>query len=337
MKLHEAVTLASKAVGSRPTIPILSCLKIGDGRATGTDMNLWIEAKCDALEIDPVAVDATRLVSALNAVGDDAALSVKGDGLAIKGSRGRARLTIIGAQDFPLMSEIDDPAECVVDGDGFRSICAVSQNFVEANGPREYLDGAHMRLRDGSLLIDVTDGRIVVRDNLQASGGEFDCIVPTRALKAIAGMAGGEIQFAVGERYAAVSGDEVRIVTRLVNNRYPDLDSQLPPREQRSCAADCASLRDAASRVGWVDGEVWMDFSDGAIRLSNSNNEADAAAEIEASCDFEARVKVNYRQLIAVLSASGETAAIHIGDDPIAPIWAIGSNGRKCAISPLRG
>ena len=108
-----ALATAARAVLSNPGIPILDCcrLRASNGRLSilATNMDLWIEAACDAEgELDAVCPSAARLLAAVKAIGGGSIqLEERPSGLLLRHDSGRALLPLLPADEYPIGRELE--------------------------------------------------------------------------------------------------------------------------------------------------------------------------------------------------------------------------------------
>lgn len=103
----------------------------------------------------------------------------------------------------------------------------------------------------------------------------MQAVLPAKAVQDLLRLLGedGQLQLGIGENYAAFSFGEVRLVTRLLEGKFPDIGQFIPDKYQTKIVVSTDDLWQAMERAALVaqagqGGSVKLNISDGKIAVS---------------------------------------------------------------------
>lgn len=312
--LCAAVEAASRPVNNHATTPILSglLLSIASGaiEVCGTNIETTVAARLPASPGGPGAVvvaSASLLASYLKTLDgeESVALSTSAPGLTLRSGRRASTLRTLPAEDFPpLPNASPEPGveewHIRVAGADLRAavtracFCASSD---EARGA--VLMGTLLCVdRHGAASLTATDGFVLARTPLPTNGDPATpeaFIVPSVGLVNAARTLGGaeRVDITVAghgsardlsiSNYLTLASPEARVMVRLVDGRYPNVDAVIPANPPVTVDIARAPLLDALRRAGLVDvvasSLVRLSFEEGTLTISASSDEAGRALE----------------------------------------------------------
>jgi DNA polymerase-3 subunit beta len=232
--LHAAKTAARCAKGK--TVPILSCLRIGQGQVVATDMTREITVLVPGLDLDPLCVDATRLVNALQAIPAhaDVTLTHQGNRLTVKSGRARYHLATLPAQDHPdLVRPTNKDSSTVATAAtaaAFLVGLSAVQHAAARDDARHYLNGALIEHTPETIAaLAATDGHRLAAwpetaaANKPAPGA---AILPRESIADIlqitAATHADDLTVTVCAGHTTVTADDTTYVTKNLEGRYPE-------------------------------------------------------------------------------------------------------------------
>ena len=266
--LSRALSTVNRAVGSRPTMPVLAnvLLATDGGRlklsATNLDLGIttWVAANVE--EEGTVTVPAnllTNLVSKMP-LGKDVELheDSKTRTLAVKCQRSRAQVRGIDPEEFPPIPTAEDQATVSMD----QALCKELINQVAFGAARDdtrpVLAGVSLELEDDRITLAASDGfRLVMRDTTleQDITEPVKVIVPARALEELGRVLGDDedakVEMTVTPNRSQVlfrAGD-VYLVSRLIEGQFPNVRNFIPKSWATKVVVDRKAFAAAMGRV----------------------------------------------------------------------------------------
>lgn len=295
-QFSEAVTWATRTVGSRVTLPALSgvLLEARDDRLTCRATDLEVSAEVSV----PVQVDGEgqallpgRLLSQLVARLPDAPVHVQGGPDQVELECGPSTFHVRGmpVEDFP---ELPRPGEGatrgVVEAEEFVRVVGQVARVASSDEARPVLTGVKLEAGDGQLLAVATDSyRLALRRLAWDPDMESEALVPGRALQEAAraaGEVGGPVTLLVEEAQVSFLFGERRLTTRLIEGSFPDYTQLLPDSHETVVHLDRGPVTEALQRVsvvaaGQSNTPVTLSFREGSLELHAGNQEVGDARE----------------------------------------------------------
>lgn len=292
----DAVAWATRAIGSRATLPALSgvLLEATDGKlfCRATDLEVSTEISIGVQIDQPGKVLLPgRLLAQLVARFPDAPVQIDGTGDRVEIVCGQATFNVhkMIAEDFPeLASPADEATAGVIKSDAFARLVSQVARAAATDEGRPVLTGVQLDAADGTLTAAATDRyRLAVRSLTFEEAVDGNALVPARSLQEAAKGAmevggsvtvifeDGQVSFLLGDR---------RLTTKLIDGTFPNVKSLLPDAHETSVVVDRAGLIEALQRVsivaqGAANTPVNLTFEDGSVHLQATNLEAGEAAE----------------------------------------------------------
>ena len=320
----EAVSWATRTVGTRVTLPALSgvLLDAEEGRLTCRATDLEVAAEISI----PVQIDRPgrvllpgRLLAQLVSRFPNAPVQLTGEPDRMEISCGRATFHVRGMQveDFPTLAvPADDAAQGVVKADAFARLVAQVARAASNDEGRPVLTGVHLEAAGGRLTAAATDSyRLAVRSLGWEEAVEGTALVPSRSLQEAAkaaGELGGAVTVALEPGQVSFLFGDRRLTTKLIEGSFPNYQALLPDAHETSVVVERSVLVEALQRVaivamGQANTPVTLTFGDGSVDLQATNQEmGDAAEALPAEIDGEGlSISFNPTFLLAGLEAAG--------------------------------
>lgn len=318
-------------------IPLLTHVKVKDGRVFATNMEYWAEAPWPLAEgFDPCCIPFKELSAFLGLLDADAPTKTKQkDGAAVVSS-GRRRVTMptLDVGDFPDLAHVGEDGESVSFDAADLKLVLHAAALKEKVFPQ--LAGVSMR---GDQLAATDRARVVRR---AAKTGDADIILPGEFCRVLLGaIPEGPVKLRVTENLATWRGpDDVVLTSKLIGGKFPDVDRVWPDPDTASWVLWDAEEFDAA--LGTVelstgsDG-VTLNIKDGKTRWTSRDNLGKEFV-YEGTCDdsdLKAPVDIRFRRKllrealaardedVVRLGITGTDSAALYGDDEVIMPWRV--------------
>ncbi len=333
--LKSALSIVSRAVSSRTTMPVLSNVLLSvDGeslRLSATNreisINVWIPATVE--DIGMTTLPARLLSDFVNNLPPeriDMELTTRTETMRLQCAKNNANIKGIAADDFPIIPAYTPDAESTLytagnhytlePGHLYENINAVT--FAAATDEnRPTLTGVETTFDDGRLTMGATDG---YRMAMRACDAVFQTdkntvVIPARSLAEVARICGD----AVGIVNVVISGNRnqalfsatgkkewqrVDMVSELIDAKFPDYRATIPKRYNTRITVDTAAMVKAL-RVALLFGRDNADLvnlavgKDSVCVSAHSGESGDNLSTVEATIEgAPLEIRFNARLLI---------------------------------------
>ncbi|MEK7628501.1 MAG: DNA polymerase III subunit beta [Patescibacteria group bacterium] len=240
-KLTHALTIVSRVVGKKESLPVLSCIlfKTGKGGVTLQATNLesgisyFVPAKIEAE--GTVAVPAVTILQLFkNAQGEQVKLSVDGGVLLIKTNNGSARIKTIPHEEFPYLTPPKEgtpftlPRTALIEG--IRSVSyAASVSTI-----RPEFSSVFITQKDDFLTFVSTDSFRLAEKKIkhQDPGGIPDTLIPAKNASDITYLLEtiheDSITCSITESQIHIETKDTSFMSRVIDAQFPDYESIIP-------------------------------------------------------------------------------------------------------------
>ncbi|MBI4430814.1 MAG: DNA polymerase III subunit beta [Candidatus Omnitrophica bacterium] len=261
--LQRALSKVVGVIGSRATLPVLANVLLeSEGKDTlslvGTDLELGISTKtsADVSEEGSITVPAKRLHDIVRELPETTiCFSVaKNHNITLETGRGQFKIMGLPKDDFPKLPEADETQPVEVDQSVLRECLNLTSFAISHDQTRYVLSGTLFVLRNGELRLIATDGRrlsFIKRQVDIPKNYEFEAIVPAKAVNELGKLLEGVglVKIAPLKNQLAFEVGETRIVTRLIEGRFPNYEQVIPKEEKTKISLDREALLSAIRRA----------------------------------------------------------------------------------------
>jgi DNA polymerase-3 subunit beta len=239
-ELQKALQKVSKATPTRSTLPILSCLLILTTkkgtifRATDLEITIQTELPVSVEEEGAACLPIKTLLNITNELPETrVTISIQNQKAKIKTDLGEYDLMSKHADEFPEIPEIGTKQSFNFDSFTLKEIIKTTSFAISKDELKPALTGVLFRIKNSVITAVSTDGHRLVRHINEGfkfkKSIEGDFIAPRKFLSFLLNQElEKKIKVLLGENYiAAESGNDV-VITRLIDERFPDYDSVIP-------------------------------------------------------------------------------------------------------------
>ena len=341
--LARGLSLVSRAVSSRATLPVLSniLVKTQDGglRLTATNLEIgisaWVPGK---IEADGTMTVPARLITDVVAglpAGERVDLEMESDNtLLVRAGAFKTHLRGIEADEFPVIPAAGDRPTTQVSQKALRRALSEVSFAAASDETRPILTGVLTKFAGQQMTLAAADNyRIAVKtlDILQ-SVEETSVVVPARSYVELMRILGdtdepADIILAQAKNQIIIKVDTTEVVSRLIDGQFPNYQSVLPTSHSTRALVDRDELLKAvrltaliaSSAANVVRMGVGENGSDG-ITVVAAADIGDAEGHVEAKLEGDpVTIAFNARYLVEALqSMAAEQLAIELSG-PLAP------------------
>lgn len=305
--LLKGVQLASRAVSTRTTMPILGYVLLEtmrEGlRLTATDLELAIQVEIEAevKQGGQITLPARILAEIVGNL-PEATVELKHE----EGA-GQVEITceasafeILGlpAGDFPSLPRVDGNEIGTVDADIMRTMAGQTLFAVSADETRPFLTGVYVTIDGTEVQFVATDGgRLALRKTTLPAPAKqkTGVIVPAKTMQELMralGSASGDVQLAMADNQLLFSVPGLRVFSRLISGQFPNYQQVIPQEFKQRIRVPTDRLLRAVRRMS-----ITARDSANVVRLSakgkkmtitsNTPEVGKAREEVEVAADGE--------------------------------------------------
>lgn len=290
--LSEAVSIVSRAVSSKSTLPVLEGIYIkatedGKIKLTGNDMEIGIEAIAEAEVMQPgeIVINAKMLTGIVRSLGFGKVsieTNEKNQTL-IKSGSAKFEIAGISPDDFPDLPIVDAEYSISIPAKILKDMIAKCGFAVASSENNPVLTGCLLEIEKTGLTMVALDGyrMAMCKTKMENDFEEKSMIIPEKSLTELSRIIGDsdeDIRINATSRNAIFMFDNFKMVTRLIEGNYINYHNVIP--KDYAIEVDCQTdrLLDSIQRVSLiilndvVKSPVRFNIADGNINISCSTS-----------------------------------------------------------------
>lgn len=351
-ELNDAIQQVSKAVSSRPAIPILSGIKIDVTHQgvtlTASDTEVSIQSFIPAEVGDTVIVRVSKpgtivlpakffveIVKKLPA--DDIEIELK-EGFQVMIRSGSSDIQMVGldSEEFPVLPSVEENESFVVSGDLLKAMIRQTIFAASTSEQTPILTGVLWNLQEGELKFVSTD-RHRLSSRAAHVGTEphmkfANVVLAAKTLNELSKIvpdSGTPVEIVVADNQVLFKVDRVLFFSRVLDGTYPDTTKIIPTQFRTELVLETKKLTDAIDRAYLMSREEKTNIvriasvDDGLIEVSSSSAELGRVTERLDAHRYEGdelRIAFNSKYMLDALKVI-DSEQIFIGfNGPMSPI-----------------
>lgn len=289
------------AVPTKATLPILETILFElngtNLTLTATDLDITIVETISAdIEVEgAVCIPAKRMLETLRQLPDIPLFFEVSENhtVSFKTDKGKYKIAGEDADEFPEVPTMEESVLISSSTDILLQSIKKTLFAVSSDDLRPAMMGVYFKMNDFESRIVATDGhrlvRLVRKDLVSAT--PIECIVPEKALSLVLKtLHEKEVDMIVSENHCMFQSGRTMIVTRLINEVYPNYESVIPQDNDKRMVISKSELLATVKRVS-----VFSSSSNRQIRISLNPNSVDIQAEdIDMSSEAKESVLCEY-------------------------------------------
>ncbi|WP_187263647.1 DNA polymerase III subunit beta [Pontibacter beigongshangensis] len=291
-------------VTNNPVVPILEnfLFEINDSTLTITasdlETSMITELQVEARESGRIAAPAKILLETLKNLPDQPVtftIDEETYTIEISSANGRYKLSGENATDFPRVpvvkggNAIEMPSNVLARAIN-KTIFAVSNDEL-----RPAMTGIFVQLRSDNVTFVATDGHRLLRYRRQdiSTSQEASLIIPRKAFTLLKSTLPSEpttVRVEFNNSNAFFSFDNIRMICRLIDERYPDYENVIPVQNPNKLVIDRADLLSSVRRIS-----IYSNKTTHQIRLKLTGSDLQVSAEdLDFSNEANERLACQY-------------------------------------------
>jgi DNA polymerase III subunit beta len=291
-------------VTNNPVVPILEnfLFEIHDGLLTITasdlETSMTTEIPVEAKDNGRIAAPARILLDTLKNLPDQPVtftLDEETYTIEISSSNGRYKLSGENATDFPKVPVVRGGNAIEIPSNALGRAINKTIFAVSTDELRPAMTGIFMQLNEGNITFVATDGHRLLRyrRNDISADHSASIIVPRKAftlLKSTLPSEATSVRIEFNASNAFFSFDNIRMVCRLIDERYPDYENVIPVKNPNKLTIDRHDLLSSVKRIS-----IYSNKTTHQVRLRITGSELQISAEdLDFSNEANERLACQY-------------------------------------------
>jgi len=302
-QLLAQLQLAGGAIGSNPVLPILEdfLFTIKDNKLTitATDLETTIITGVEVMADSDgsIAIPAKILLDTLKALPQQPiTFNIDDDTYAIEitSAYGKYKLAGENGQDFPKIPEPENVDSIKLDSPVLAQGISKSLFATSNDELRPAMTGVYFQVGMSKLVLVATDAHKLVKYTFNNLNSEVSTsfIIPKKALNLVKNALPGEgtVEISFNKANAFFTFDDMQIICRLIDARYPDYNAVIPvdnPNELTATRSDFQnSLKRIAIYANKTTNQVILNIQDGSLTVSAEDLDFSNAATEQLTCTY---------------------------------------------------
>lgn len=295
----------SGVLSTNSSLPILEdfLFDISEGElmilASDLDNTIITHIKAEAQEPGRVAIPAKMLIDSLKSFPEQPLTFIINPdtfGVEIASGYGKYKLNGHDPEEFPKIAEIEEGTSFKMDASILYS--GINKTiFATGNDDlRPVMSGVFMQVGSENLTMVATDSHRLVRyrRNDVKSENEASFIIPKKPLnllKNLLGYVNGDVTIDFNARNASFSFDQIRVVCRLIDGRYPNYEAVIPKENPFRLSMSRQDLMSSIRRVAIFSSkstnQVKLNIQGSELQLTAEDLDYANSASERLSCQYE--------------------------------------------------
>jgi DNA polymerase-3 subunit beta len=300
-ELNKGLSAVIGAVPSKATLPILETILFesedGKLKLTATDLEISIIEYIDAdIEEDgAVAIPARRLLETLRQLPNIPVFFNVDErkNINFRTDKGTYKLVGDDADEFPEVPNLDDGTNISTTTELMNNAIHKTLFAVSSDDLRPAMMGVYFQIGTDESKFVATDGhRLVKYTNREITADkEVDFIVPDKALSLIQKTIDGDkCDLTVTEDHARFKSESTIVITRLINEQYPNYDSVIPRDNDKFLTISKDQMLSTVKRVA-----IFSSSTTRQIRLQLGSDKLTIRAEdLDMSSEAKETIECEY-------------------------------------------
>ncbi len=322
--LAKSCATVARALPSKPSLPILSGIKISlsGGKLTFLASNLELAIECSVgvqslgTSGDAVIPGKTFIEAARSLPSGQIDVRYQDNLLELRYGKSSIKFNCFTSDEFPIIPDLEGE-RLILDGEKFGQLIRRVLPAVATDAARPVFTGVLLTC-DGNILTAVgTDTHRLAVGTMEVTGKEFSAIIPAKALAEAERLFSGNVQMVVEANQVKFSTDELSIISRLIEGKFPDTRQVMPKDFKTQIVMGRGFLLDTLSRAAVVaknNGPVLLEVTSDTLTVSAQAENGKIVESLDVNCTGEnVKMAFNPRYLVdAIKAVDGDEVNLEI-------------------------
>ncbi len=320
--LNKAIQTVQRAIISKPSTPIFSGIhfkaEADKLEIIAMDLNMAISCTIDAEITKPgeIVVSAKHFSELIRKLPGEAitiSQNTANNTIKVESGKSEFQLLLMNEEDYPKFPEFNAEKTFTIEDEKIKELIKKTIFSCSNDEARPLFTGILVEIQDGKItFVGTNTHRLAIKSmNLEASE-PMSMIIPAKVLGEISRNLASEVpqqvQISLLNNQIMIVIDNVVIVSRLIEGKFPDYRKVIPPQFKIKATVKIKEMAGAVERVALfaTEGEyniIKMSINDGELTITSSSPEVGTGKEV-ISCVSEGdqlNVAFNSRYILDIL------------------------------------
>lgn len=340
-QLNKAIQTVQRAIISKPSTPIFSGIhfltKNGKLEIQAMDLNMAISCTIEAEIIEPgeIVVSAKHIAELVRKLpAETVSISKNKENRTIKVVSGKSefQLLLMNEEDYPKFPEFDGNKSVVLEDEKIKELIKKTIFSCSTDEARPLFTGILVEIADNKItFVGTNTHRLAIKSLPQENTESMSVIIPAKVLQEISRSLTGdvpqEVRISLLNNQLMAVIDNVVIVSRLIEGKFPDYRRVIPPKFAITTKVDVKELTGAVERVALfaTDGDysiIKVSVADSEMTITSSSPDVGTGREV-ISCQTEGdtlNVAFNSKYVLDILKNLEADEAIFSMNTSLSPV-----------------
>lgn len=298
-ELNKAIQTAQKAIISKPSTPIFSCIHLFTKENSlvvqAMDLNMAISCTIatDIIEPGEIVVSAKHISELIRKLpGENTTISKNKENNTIKVTSGSSefQLLLMNENDYPKFPDFNGDKSITIKDEDIKELIKKTIFSCSTDEARPLFTGILVEAKDDRItFVGTNTHRLAIKALPYQNEEALSMIIPSKVLNEILRNLTGEmpqdVKISLLNNQIMIIIDNVIIVSRLIEGKFPDYNRVIPAKFAVTCRANAKELAGAVERVALFSSEgdysiVKMTVANGTITITSSSPEVGTGREV---------------------------------------------------------
>ncbi|WP_405379423.1 DNA polymerase III subunit beta [Phascolarctobacterium sp.] len=261
--LNKAIQTAQRAIISKPSTPIFSCIHLftqeGKLSVQAMDLNMAISCTLDAdiTQEGEIVVSAKHLSELIRKLPSETLTIAKNtENKTIKVTSGKSefQLLLMNEEDYPKFPDFNGDKTITIADEKIKELIKKTIFSCSNDESRPLFTGILVEAKDNKItFVGTNTHRLAIKSLEQETAEPMSMIIPSKVLLEISRNLTGElpqeVKISLLNNQIMVVIDNVVIVSRLIEGKFPDYNRVIPAKFAVNCKVNAKELAGAVERV----------------------------------------------------------------------------------------
>ena len=318
-KLQEGISISSKAITGKTTMPILEGIYITakkDGLTLiGSDMDVSIETKVEAnvIEEGMLVIDSKIFGEIIRKLPNSQIIieTLENEIMQITCEKSVFNLVYMNGEDYPEIPQINENLSVEVQQSILKSMIRGTSFAIAQDETRPILQGILFEVKDKKLNLVALDGyRLAIRNEFLDNDSNIEVVIPGKTLNEVSRILediSEIVKITFTNNHILFNLSNTKIISRLLDGKFVNYSSLLPQEHKISLEVKKQDLQNCIERASLMAKDsnsnlIKLDVQEDTLVITSNSQLGKVREEVSVNLQGESiQIAFNSRYLLDVL------------------------------------
>ncbi|ATD53751.1 DNA polymerase III subunit beta [Clostridium chauvoei] len=355
-KLQEAISIATKAITGKTTMPILEGIYICATKhgltLIGSDMDVSIETKliADVLEEGKIVIDAKIFSEIIRKLPNSEVKieTLENNIIQITCEKSVFNLVYMNGEDYPSLPSINENLTVEVPQNILKNMIKGTAFAIAQDETRPILQGILFEVKNKTLNLVALDGyRLAVKSEFLDNDNEIEVVIPGKTLNEVSKILediSDIVKITFTNNHILFNLNDTKVISRLLDGKFVNYESLLPQEYKILVNVNKQKLQNCIERASLMakDGNsnlIKLDVQEDTLIITSNSQLGKVREEVSINLQGEdIQIAFNSRYLLDVLKTMEDDEVVMQMTSSVSPCVIKGKNmeNAKYLVLPVR-